>query len=234
MTAARLQRARQVIAEVHLGQQQLVACLPIVVGKCAPIPHFLIARPQCLPQSRFLGLVKKAHLASAINARLVDLSHGVFCQLTGFHCASEHAGERVDIAHDGYGIATFIQAPHLPRLNAFNRYGSERFWVPRSEVPMQFLERVSCCAWPASLNPRRVRVGDEHSKRDAVCSAEAVQRMAAMRYIAEHLLTAFPRLIWLEGVRLSQCDTAIPAKPRVVGPDAARLDPQCEAGKSAA
>ena len=42
-----------------------------------------------------------------------------------------------------------------------------------------------------------------------------------MRHIAEHLLT-LPCLIWQEGVRLPQCDTAIPAKPSVVGPDAAR------------
>src|SRR5207244_5069226 len=111
--------------------------------------------------SRFLGLIKKAHLASAINARLVDAPHRIFPQFTGFHCASEHAGERVEIAHDSHGVAAFIQAPHLPRLNAFNRNGSERFWVPRSEVPMQFLERVSGCARTAGVDPRRVCVGDE-------------------------------------------------------------------------
>ena len=128
-------------------------CLPTVVGDCAPIPHFLIARLQCLPQSRFLGLVQKAHLASAINARLIDASHGVFFQLTGFHCASEHAGERVEIAHDSHGIAAFIQTPRLPRLNTFNRDGGERFWIPGSEVPMQLLERIGGSARTAGVGP---------------------------------------------------------------------------------
>jgi hypothetical protein len=57
--------------------------------------------------------------------------------------------------------------------------------------------------------------------------------MPTVRHIAEHLLTPFPRRIGQEGIRLPQCDTAIPAKPSLVGPDAARLYPQCKAGKSA-
>ncbi|PYS63007.1 MAG: hypothetical protein DMF76_07595 [Acidobacteria bacterium] len=40
--------------------------LPPFIGRRAPILHFLIARLQCVPKPRFLGLIKKAHPASAI------------------------------------------------------------------------------------------------------------------------------------------------------------------------
>jgi hypothetical protein len=69
-----------------------VPSLPPNVRNCALIPHFQIAFRQGTLKPGFLGLIKKAHLASAINAGLIHTSHGVFCQLTGFHCASEHAG----------------------------------------------------------------------------------------------------------------------------------------------
>jgi len=40
-----------------------------------------------------------AMYAFAINTHFVHPSHGVVCQLTGFHCASEQAGECVEIAN---------------------------------------------------------------------------------------------------------------------------------------
>jgi len=65
--------------------------LPPLIGKCAPIPHFQIALDQGISQPRFFGLIKKAHLTSAINARLINAPHRIFSQFTCFHCASEHA-----------------------------------------------------------------------------------------------------------------------------------------------
>jgi len=67
-----------------------VPLLPPFIGRRAQILHFLIARLQCVPKPRFLGLIKKAHLASAINARLIDASHRIFCQFIRFHRAPEH------------------------------------------------------------------------------------------------------------------------------------------------
>jgi hypothetical protein len=65
-------------------------------------------------------------------------------------------------------------------------------------VPIQLLERIGGSARPVGFDPRRVLVGDEHFKRDTVHSAEAVQRVAALRHIAEDLLTPFPRFIGLD------------------------------------
>src|SRR6267378_2655815 len=68
---------RQMIAKVRQPRQQvLVPLLPSFIGRRAPILHFLIARLQCVPKPRFLGLIKKAYLASTIDARLIDASHG--------------------------------------------------------------------------------------------------------------------------------------------------------------
>jgi hypothetical protein len=220
-----------VIAEVSQRRQDpFMSCLSPVVSNRAPIPHVLIARLQCLLQSRFLGLIKKAHLASAINARFVDAPHGVFCQLTGFRRASEHAGERVEIAHDCHGIATFIQTPRLPRFNTFNRDGGERFRIPGSEMPIQLIERVGSGARTAGVDPRRICVGDERSERDTVSSSEALQRMAAMHNISQHLLTSLPRFIRLDCPHLTECDAPISTEPSVVGSDTAGLHPQGETG----
>lgn len=55
-----------------------MTCLPADIGKCAPGPPFRIARLQCVSKSHFLGPIKKAHLASAVYARLIDAPHRVF------------------------------------------------------------------------------------------------------------------------------------------------------------
>src|SRR5256885_10039272 len=51
-------------------------------------------------------------------------------------------------------------------------------------------ERVGSSSWTARLDPRLIRVCDEHSERDSVCSANTVQRMATMREVSEGLLTS--------------------------------------------
>jgi len=81
-----------VIAKVgQRGQHPLMPCLPPLIGYCTPILYFLVARLECIPKARFLGLIQKTHLASAINARFINAPHRIFCQFTCFHCASEHA-----------------------------------------------------------------------------------------------------------------------------------------------
>src|SRR5439155_2338480 len=95
--------------------------------------------------------------------------------------------------------------------------GGERFGVPGSEVPIQLLKRVGRSARTAGIDPRRIRVGDEHPKRDTVCSAEAVQWMTAMRHISEDLLTPLPRFIWLDHPSLTYCDAPISTESGVVG-----------------
>src|SRR5437762_11513844 len=92
---------RQVIAKVRERRQhRLVPCLPPVIATCTMILHFKIALHQGIPPPRFFGLIQKAHLASAINARLIDAPHRIFGQLAGFDCASEYAREREEIAQD--------------------------------------------------------------------------------------------------------------------------------------
>jgi hypothetical protein len=68
-----------------------VPCLPLAIGNCTPILYFLIASLYRVPQARFLGLIKKAHPTSAINARLINAPHRTFRPFACFYCASGHA-----------------------------------------------------------------------------------------------------------------------------------------------
>ena len=70
-------------------------------------------------------------------------------------------------------------------------------------MPIQLFKRVGRSARTAGIDPRRIRVGDEHPKRDTVCSAEAVQGMTAMRHISEDLLTPLPRFIGFDRLGLT-------------------------------
>src|SRR6266404_7598270 len=73
---------RQVIAKVRERRQhRLVPCLPPVIATSTTTLHFKIALHQGIPQPRFFGLIQKAHLASAINARLIDAPYRIFGQL---------------------------------------------------------------------------------------------------------------------------------------------------------
>jgi hypothetical protein len=68
-----------VVAKVRERRQHpLVPCLPPVIATCTTIPHFQIALYQGISQPRFFGLIEKAHLASAINARLINAPHRIF------------------------------------------------------------------------------------------------------------------------------------------------------------
>ena len=99
-------------------------------------------------------------------------------------------------------------------------------------MPIELLKRIGGGARSAGVNPGRVRLGDEHSKSDAVGSAETVQRMAAMRHIAQDDLTPLPRFIGLNRPCLSQCGTSTSTESGVVGSDTCWLNPQREARKS--
>jgi hypothetical protein len=110
--------------------------LPSCIAGRAQVLHFNIAVHQSIPKSRFLSLIQKAHLASTINAWLINASHRIFRQFPSLHRASEYAGEREEIAQDGCGAAPLVQTPCLPGLHALNSNGSERLRVPRSKKPM--------------------------------------------------------------------------------------------------
>ena len=98
---------------------------------------------------------------------------------------------------------------------------------------MELLERVGSSSRTARLDPRRIRVRDEHSERDSVCSPSTVQRMATMREVSEDLLTSLPRFFRCKRPDFSQYYSAIASEPCVVRSHAARLYPQREAGQSA-
>ena len=88
---------------------------------------------------------------------------------------------------------------------------------------MQFLERISRSARAAGVHPLRVRVRDEHSKRDAIRSADTVQRMEAMRYVSEDLLSSLPRLLWCNTTDRTQDNATIAPEARIKRPCAAGL-----------
>jgi hypothetical protein len=75
--------------------------LPSCIAGRAQILHFHIAVHQGLPKSRFFRLIQKAHLASTINAWLINASHRILRQFPCLEGASEYAGEREEIAQDG-------------------------------------------------------------------------------------------------------------------------------------
>src|SRR6266404_3255801 len=98
---------------------------------------------------------------------------------------------------------------------------------------MQLLERVGSRSRTARFDPPRIRVCDERSERDSVCSRNTVQRMASMREVSEDLLTSPPRLFRCKRPDFPQYYSAITSEPCVVRSHAARLYPQREAGQSA-
>jgi hypothetical protein len=78
-----------------------VLCLPPVVGKRALTPHFLIARLQCLPQSRFLGRIQKAvgeEVSRGVDARgkcLTKSSSGLRIMLAASGARASSSAHRV-------------------------------------------------------------------------------------------------------------------------------------------
>jgi hypothetical protein len=67
------------VAEVYKRRQQvLVPFLVPFVRRRTQILHLCIAFFHGIPQSRFLILVKKTHLASAVNTRLINAPYGIF------------------------------------------------------------------------------------------------------------------------------------------------------------
>src|SRR6266403_1891865 len=98
---------------------------------------------------------------------------------------------------------------------------------------MQLLEGVGSRSWTARFDPPRIRVCDERSERDSVCSANTVQRMATMREVSEDLRTSLPRFFRCKRPDFAQYYSAITSEPCVVRSHAARLYPQREAGEAA-
>ena len=63
-------------------QQVLVPFLVPFVRHCTQILHVCVALFNGVPQSRFLTLVKKTPLASAVDRRFIDPPHRVFFEFT--------------------------------------------------------------------------------------------------------------------------------------------------------
>jgi hypothetical protein len=84
----------------------------------------LIALHQDRPQSRFLDLIQKAHLAATVNARLIDAPHRIVQQSPAFTaCRSTLESAK-------------RSRKTVPRLDALNGNGGEGLRVPRPKSPM--------------------------------------------------------------------------------------------------
>jgi hypothetical protein len=95
-------------------------------------------------------------------------------------------------------------------------------------MSLKFLKGVGGGAGPVRIHPRNIGLFDELPERQTF-AVEAMEGVAAVSHVAEHLLTFVARVAGLQNSHLAEGESTVASEPRVEGAHAGGLHSQGEA-----